>query len=268
MYGIMVAFKDLYFKMGILNSPWVGFKWFETIFADKEFWGVFYNTIIINLYRLLFGFPAPIILALLLNEVRKVWFKKTIQTIVYLPHFISWIVIFGIFQTLLGNSGLVNSILSSLGMTQVDFLSNKQYFRGLLVASGIWKEIGFSSIIYLAAISSINSEMYEAAVIDGAGRFKQAIHITLPSMATTITMLLILTIGGMMNSDFDQVYTMLNPMVRDVGEIIDTYIIRVGISGSSFEIGTAVGLIKNIINLGLLLLANKLAKKISGNGIY
>lgn len=268
MYGVLVAFKDLYFKRGIMGSPWVGFKWFEIIFNDKEFWSVFKNTIIINIYRLVLGFPAPIILALLLNEVRKAWFKRTIQTIVYLPHFISWIVLYGILQAILGNSGVVNTIFTGWGLDKIDFLSSKELFRSLIVGTGIWKEIGFSSIIYLAAITGINPEMYEAAIIDGANRWKQIMHITLPCMAPTVMLLLILTIGSMMNSDFEQVYTMLNPMVRGVGDIIDTYIMRVGISGSSFEIGTAVGLFKNVINLALLLFANFASKKITGSGIY
>lgn len=268
MYGVIVAFKDLYIKKGILGSPWVGLFWFNKLFSDPEFWNVFKNTLILNFYRLVFTFPAPIILALMINEVRVVSMKRTIQTIVYLPHFVSWVVIFGIIQTILGDTGLMNNLFVTLGLNKVNYLSNPSNFRSLLILTGLWKNIGFSSIIYLAAIAGISPEYYEAAIIDGATRFKQILFITLPLMATTVAMLFILNIGSMMNSDFDQVYNLLNPMVRSVGDIMDTYLMRVGIIGGSYEIGTAVGLFKNVINLFLLIIANQITKKLTGNGIY
>jgi putative aldouronate transport system permease protein len=268
MYGASIAFKEFWITKGILGSPWVGFKHFEQIFATDKFWQVFTNTIEINLLRLLFGFPAPIILAILLNEVRHRVFKRSIQTVIYLPHFISWVTISGILFALLSNEGLVNSIIVLFGGESINFLTSNGMFRPLLVISGIWKEIGWGTIIFLAALSGVNPDLYEASVIDGANRWKQIVHITLPSLLPIISILLILNFGSMMNGGFDQVFNMYNPMVYESGDVIDTYVYRVGLTQGQYSVATAIGLFLNVINFVLLIVVNSAAKKMNGQGIY
>ena len=268
MYGIIVAFKDYYSTKGIWGSAWVGFANFKQIFALQKFWQVIRNTLEINVLRLVFDFPAPIILALMLNEVRSQWFKRLTQTIVYLPHFISWVVISGILFNILSSDGLFNTIIIMLGGKPVQFLSNSSTFRPLLVITQIWKEVGWGTIIYLAALSGISPEYYEAAMIDGAGRFKQIFYITLPFLAPTVSIMLILRVGQMMNGGFDQVFNLINPSVYDVGDVIDTYIYRIGLVDGRFSQASAVGLFLNVINCILLLTVNKVSQKIGGAGLY
>lgn len=269
MYGIIIAFKDYSPLKGILGSPWAGFEYFKMILSSEGFWKVFRNTIEINLLRLLFAFPAPIILALLLNELRSRTFKRSIQTIVYLPYFISWVIIAGIMQTFLStNGGVINNIIEIFGGRPISFLTEPSLFRAILVISGIWKDAGYSAIIYLAAISSISMEMYEAAIIDGANRLKQTIYITLPCIIPTISIMLILSIGSMLHGGFDQVYNLYNPMVYEVGDVIDTFIFRTGINQARFSLATAAGLFLSITNFALLFMANKIIKRINGSGIY
>lgn len=268
MYGVTIAFKDFWVTKGILGSPWIGLDHFERIFAMDKFWQVFRNTIEINLLRLVFGFPAPIILALLLNEVRNRVFKRTIQTIVYLPHFISWVTIAGILFVILSQDGLVNQLIHYLGGEKINFLANNDLFRPLLITSGIWKEAGWGTIIYLAALSGINPEMYEAATVDGANRWKQVIYITLPSMVPVISILLILNFGSMMTGGFDQVFNLYNPTVYESGDIIDTYVYRIGLTQGEYSMATAIGLFLNVINFVLLILVNWTSKKLNGTGIY
>lgn len=268
MYGASIAFKEFWITKGILGSPWVGFKHFEQIFATDKFWQVFTNTIEINLLRLVFGFPAPIILAILLNEVRHRIFKRSIQTIIYLPHFISWVTISGILFALLSNEGLVNSLIVLFGGESINFLTSNGMFRPLLVLSGIWKEIGWGTIIFLAALSGVNPDLYEASVIDGANRWKQIVHITLPSLLPIISILLILNFGSMMNGGFDQVFNLYNPMVYESGDVIDTYVYRVGLTQGQYSVATAIGLFLNVINFVLLIVVNSAAKKMNGHGIY
>lgn len=268
MYGASIAFKEFWITKGILGSPWIGFKHFEQIFATDKFWQVFTNTIEINLMRLLFGFPAPVILAILLNEVRHRIFKRSIQTIIYLPHFISWVTISGILFALLSNEGLVNSIVVLFGGDPVNFLTSNSMFRPLLVISGIWKEVGWGTIIFLAALSGVNPDLYEASVIDGANRWKQIVHITLPSLLPIISILLILNFGSMMSGGFDQVFNMYNPMVYESGDVIDTYVYRIGLTQGQYSMATAIGLFLNVINFVLLIAVNSAAKKMNGHGIY
>lgn len=268
MYGASIAFKEFWITKGILGSPWVGFKHFEQIFATDKFWQVFTNTIEINIMRLVFGFPAPIILAILLNEVRHRIFKRSIQTIIYLPHFISWVTISGILFALLSNEGLVNSIVVLFGGDPVNFLTSNSMFRPLLVISGIWKEVGWGTIIFLAALSGVNPDLYEASVIDGANRWKQIVHITLPSLLPIISILLILNFGSMMSGGFDQVFNMYNPMVYESGDVIDTYVYRIGLTQGQYSMATAIGLFLNVINFVLLIAVNSAAKKMNGHGIY
>ena len=269
MYGILLAFKDYYARLGIMGSPWIGFDNFKNVFAMEEFWRAFRNTIEINLLRLLFAFPAPIIMALMLNEVKSRWFKSTVQTVTYLPYFISWVIVGGIIRSLLASDdGVINSLVVSLGGQNIDFLTNPKLFRPLLILSGIWKDVGYGSIVYLAALVSIPSDYYEAARIDGANRFQQLQYITLPCILPTICIMLILQIGSILSGGFDQIFNLYNPIVYEVGDVIDTFIYRIGIGQGRYSIATAVGLFLTSINFVLLIVANKISNKFSGQGIY
>ncbi|OME77732.1 protein lplB [Paenibacillus sp. FSL A5-0031] len=268
MYGATIAFKDFWITKGIMGSPWVGFVHFEKLFETNKFWQVFRNTIEINLLKLLFGFPAPIILAILLNEVRQKFFKRSIQTIIYLPHFISWVTIAGILFSILSLEGPINKMVALFGADPVNFLTSNGMFRPLLIISSIWKEVGWGTIIFLAALSGINPDQYEAATVDGANRFKQIIHITLPGLLPIISILLILNFGSMMNGGFDQVFNLYNTMVYESGDVIDTYVYRIGLTQGQYSVATAIGLFLNIINFVLLIVVNYTAKKLSGQGIY
>lgn len=268
LYGILLAFNDYSASKGILGSPFVGLDNFRKLFELAKFKQVLGNTLIINFLRLVFAFPMPIILALMLNEVRCSIFKKTAQTIVYLPHFISWVVIAGIMFDVLSSDGLLNTIIKQFGGEGVQFLSNSKTFRPLLIISDIWKETGWGTIIYLAALTSLSPDYYEAALIDGAGRMKQIIYITLPLIAPTISIMLILRMGSMMSGGFDQVFNLLTPTVYDVGDIVDTYVYRIGIVDGRFSMATAVSLFLNVINCILLLSVNAVSKKIGDVGFY
>jgi putative aldouronate transport system permease protein len=269
MYGALIAFKDFSIPKGILGSPWAGFEHFRAIFAQEKFWQVFRNTVVISLYRLVFGFPAPILVAILLNELRKMVFKRTIQTIIYLPHFVSWVILGGILVNLLSlDYGVVNHILAWFGVEPIPFMSSPKTFRSVLVGSMIWKEFGWNTIIYLAALAGINPELYEAAMVDGANRWQRIVHITLPGIRSTIIVLLILRLGHMMEGGFEQVFVLLNPSVLSVADIIDTYVYKIGLEQGLFSIAAAVGLFKSVINLGLLVMANRLAKAFGERGLY
>ena len=272
MYGAIIAFKEYRFLDGIIKSPWAdqyGFKYFIRFFESYQSLRVLGNTIIISFYKLIFAFPAPIILALLLNEVRNLKFKRIVQTMSYLPHFMSWIVISAlIIEVLNPVNGLLNAIIVAIGGKSTAFLMEPKYFRTILVLSSIWKEIGWGSIVYLAAISSIDVEMYEAADIDGASRFRKAWSITLPSIIPVIVILFILRIGGFLNAGFDEVLNLYNPAVYDVGDIIDTYVYRVGLQDMRFSYSAAIGLFKNVIGAILLVFTNIVTKAMSGSGIW
>ncbi|XEC93006.1 ABC transporter permease [Paenibacillus tarimensis] len=270
MYGVQLAFKDFYVKDGIWGSPWVGLKHFEYLFtASPQFPQIMKNTIIISFYHIIFGFPAPIILALLFNEIRFSFFKKVAQTISYLPHFLSWIVISGILITLLSPStGVVNYILEIFGIDPIYFLGTEKYFRLTLITSAIWKEVGWGTIIFLAALAGVDSQMYEAAVIDGANRWKQTIYITLPALMPVIAILLILRVGGVLDAGFDQIFNLYSPAVYGVADILDTYVYRIGLQEFQFSLTTAVGLFKNVIGLMLVLTANYIIKKMGQEGLY
>jgi putative aldouronate transport system permease protein len=270
MYGIILAFKKFMYNKGIMGSPWVGLDNFQYILQYKDFWIAFRNTIIIAGGKLIFGFPAPIIISLLLNELRNQKFKKIIQSVLYLPHFLSWIIIFGIVFNLLSvTSGVLAKVLMQyFGMRQVAIIGNPDYFLPLIFISDIWKGVGWGTIIYLAAISGINPELYESAIIDGANRFKQCLYITLPSLKYAIIILLILDMGGIMDAGFDQIFNFYDPGTYNVGDIIDTFVYRLGITGGRYEISTAVGLFKSVINCALLLAANKIANSFGEEGLF
>jgi len=267
MGGLIIAFKDYSFAKGIFGSNWAQpdvLKWFKMVFNGSEFWKVVGNTLVISMLKLIFNFPAPIIFALLINEIKNVYFKKTIQTLVYLPHFISWVILGGMMMALLSSSGGITSLL---GM-ETSILMNPKYFRGLLVVSDMWKEAGWGTIVYLAAITGINPELYESAIIDGAGRFQQMWSITLPSIANAIAVILILRTGNILNAGFDQVFILSSPVTMDVADIIDTYVYRVGLASGRFSLATVVGLFKSVVGLVLVSSTNWISRKIGGNSLW
>lgn len=263
-YGLTIAFKDFNFSKGIMGSPWVGLKHFKFLFSYPDFYTVIRNTVYISGYNLLFGFPAPIILALMLNELRNVIFKRTVQTVVYFPHFLSWVVFGGIIIQLLGpNEGFVNQVIKFFGGEPIYFLTKSEYFRKIVVSSNIIKETGWGAIIYLAALSGIDIEQYEAAIIDGASRFQKLIYITLPGIANTIIIMLILRIGYILDVSFEQIYVLYNPSVYDVADVISTFIYRVGLQSMQFSVTSAMGLFQSIIGFILIVITNKIARKFS-----
>lgn len=270
LYGIQLAFKDFNVRAGIWNSPWVGLQHFEYLFTrSPDFLRILKNTIVISLYHIIFGFPAPIILALLFNEIRLARFKRVAQTITYLPHFFSWVVLSGILVTLLSPSvGIVNYLIELVGLDPIYFLGDKAYFRFTLVVSGIWKEVGWGMIIYLAALAGIDPTLYEAAVVDGANRWQQMLKITLPSILPVIAILFILRMGGILDAGFDQVLNLYHPAVYEVGDILDTYVYRVGLQNFQLSMTTAVGLFKNVIAFALVLTTNFIVKKLGQEGIF
>lgn len=263
MTGITIAFKDFSLNKGIFDSPWAGLKWFEFLFVNDDFMMALKNTVIISLYKLVFNFPAPIILALLLNEVKKQAFKRTIQTIVYLPHFISWVILGGIAYALLSQGA---EIIQLFGMEKSPMIDPSK-FRTFLVLSEMWKSIGWGTVVYLAAISGIDPALYEAAVIDGANRLQQVRHITLPCISSTIIILLILRVGHILNAGFDQIFILYNSLVYDVADILDTYVYRVGLTMGRFSLATAAGLFKSVVGLLLVLFSNWLAKRVGEEGL-
>lgn len=271
MPGVLLAFKKYSARKGIWGSAWVGLKNFKILFTYADFWAALVNTLLLSVGRLLFEFPFAILLALLLNEVRSNKYRKVLQTVYTFPHFLSWIIVAGILKNLLRQDGLVNALLVQLGLADqpVNFLANSSGFRPLMYVTSIWKEAGWSAIIYMAAISGIDEQMYEATLIDGAGRFKQAIYITIPSIAGTIAIMFIMQVGGLLNAGFDQVFNMRNAIVRESANILDTYIYDMTFrSAPDYSFSAAVGLFKSVFGLLLILLADRFSYKISGQSIY
>ncbi|PLR68803.1 MULTISPECIES: ABC transporter permease [Bacillaceae] len=267
MYGLQIAFKDYSIFQGIAASPWVGLENFVTFFESDYFYRTLKNTVLISLYTLLFAFPAPIILALLFNEIRSVTYKKFAQTFTYLPHFISIVVVAGIVANFLSPSnGLVNIILDKLGMDKIYFLTEPDYFRSIFVGMNIWKDVGFNAIIYIAAISGINPLLYEAAKMDGANRWKQMLHITLPGLIPTILILFILNIGSFLEVGYEAIILLYQPATYETADVINTYVYRAGLQGGEYEIGAAAGLFNAVVGLILVVTANKITKKFSENG--
>ena len=269
MYGVIISFQDYYPRLGITGSEWVGFKHFEKLFTGRYFFPVLRNTLIISIGKLLFGFPAPIILCLLLNEVRSLKFKKVVQTISYLPHFISWVVLASIVQTILSpSSGVVNYIIQLLGGEPIFFMGSSDWFRKVIVGSSIWRDTGWQTVVFMAAILSIDPQLYDAADLDGAGRFQKMIYVTLPCIAPTIIIMFIMATGNVIQDDFDQIYNMLNAKVMDVGDVIGTYTYRMGIEKMNFSYATAVGLFKNVVSLILVTFTNAFSRKLSGSSLW
>ena len=266
--GLVIAFKNYNMFKGIWESPWVGFKYFQQILQFDTFWIAVRNTMVLNVLGLVLGFPAPIILALFLNEIRNKTFKKVVQTIIYLPHFISWVIVGGMMYQLFASSGLINTVVKALGGSAVPFLSSNGWWIFTYFIVGIWKNIGWNTIIYLSAMTGIDQEIYEAARVDGCSRFRMMVSITIPCIMETIVIMLILAIGGLASIGFEQPYVMQNSVVMDVADVISTYVYRVGLEQAKFSIGTAVGLAQSVINFILVLSANAISKRISGKGIW
>lgn len=261
MYGAQIAFKEFMFNKGIWGSPWNGLANFRFMFADPLFWRSLRNTLLISIGRVVWTFPIPIFLALLFNEMRDGRYRKVLQTVYTFPNFLSWVTVSGIILNFFGTRGALNSVITALGFDKIEFLVSKEFFRPLVYISANWKEAGWGSIVYLAAISGIDPSLYEAATIDGAGRAQKMFRITLPIIKPTIMILLILNIGGLMNAGFDQVFNLYNPVVYDTADIIDTFIYRMTFQQGFTDFGftTAVGLFKSIANLILIVMANRIA---------
>jgi len=266
MAGIVMAFKQYNVTDGIFGSPWAGLKYFGEMIEAPEFPLIVRNTFFISLLKILFVFPMPILFALLLNEVRVLKLQKVFQTVSYLPHFLSWVVVAGLVRGLLGASGPVNQLTAAFGVKPVLFLTKAEFFVPILIATDIWKEIGWGSIVYLAAIAGIEVQLYEAAEMDGAGRIQRMLHITLPSILSVVVILFLLRVGQVMNAGFDQIFNLYNSMVYSVGDIIDTYIYRAGLEQLRYSYATAVGLSKNLVGLTFLLLTNLIVRRLGGSG--
>lgn len=268
MYGILMAFQDYNIFKGIGGSEWVGFEVFEFIFQQKDFYRAVKNTLMLNFLDLAVGFPAPIILAILLNELKNEKFKKISQTVLYLPHFLSWVIIGGMAYLIFSSTGLVNNILANFGIARVEFLSEKVHWLITYVGIGVWQNAGWGTILFLAAMTAINKELYEAAAVDGAGRLRNIWHITLPGIRPTICILLVLQLGRMVSIGFDRPYVLGNALVREYSDVISTYVYRVGLGSNDFSQATAVGLFQSVASLIFLLSANFITKKVGDQGIW
>lgn len=264
MAGNIMAFED--FKIGgsIFASKWVGLRWFHEFFTGPYFGRNITNTLILSFSLLIFSFPAPILFALMLNEVKSKAYKSIIQTVSYMPYFVSMVVVVGIISNVLSvNDGVVNVFIKKLGMEPIDFMSSSEWFRPIYIISDIWQTCGWASIIYLACLSSIDPQLYEAAYIDGAGRWQQMLHVTLPGMAPTIIMMLIIRVGGLMSVGFEKIVLMYSPIIYDVSDVIQTYVYRRGLIDMQYSFASAVGLFNSVVNLILIMTVNHISKKVS-----
>lgn len=268
MYGASIAFKNFVPKLGITGSPWVGFKHFESFFNNVYFERLLTNTVLLSVYNLIFGFPAPIVLAIMLNEVRQSWFKRTVQTVSYLPHFISVMVICGMMVDFTASGGVINDLLSLFGVKRQTMLLNPALFRPVYVISEIWQGVGWGSIVYLAALTAIDPSLYEAARIDGAGKLQQIWHVTLPGIAPTIVVMLILKLGSMMSVGSDKILLLYNSNIYATADVISTYVYRKGLLENNFSFSTAVGLFNSVINFALVVGANFISRKINDTSLW
>lgn len=266
--GSMMAFENYVPAKGLLGSKWVGLENFKFIFSLPDSRQVFFNTLIIAFAKLILNIIVPVTFAVLLNEIRAKFFKKTFQTIVYLPHFLSWVVLATVITNMFSLEGPFNAVIQAFGASPIQFLADNHWFRKVIVGSDVWKEFGYNSVVYLAALTSIDPGLYEAASIDGANRWKQTIHITLPALMPTMVLMTALNLGNILNAGFDQIFNLYNPIVYETADIIDTYVYRIGMVERQYSIGAAVGLLKSVISFILILSANKCAKKATGSGIF
>lgn len=269
MYGIIIAFQDFNIFGGISGSEWVGMAQFERLLHSDEFLQVLTNTLLISLYKITILFPIPIVIALMLNEVRRMFFKRTIQTIIYLPHFLSWVIISGLFINILSPSGgIVNEIIRSFGGEPISFFTSNSLFRSLVVFTAGWKEMGWNAIVFIAALAGIEQEQYEAAAIDGAGRIRQMWSISLPGMLPTIVLMFILRIGSLLEAGTEQILTMYNPLVYETGDVIGTFVYRMGLGQQDYSFSTAVGLFNSAVGFLLIIIGNMLSRKFIGRSIW
>ncbi|AKO97322.1 MAG: ABC transporter permease subunit [Marinovum algicola] len=269
MYGLQIAFKDYSIFRGVAASPWIGFEHFQTLFGNDQFLRALKNTIIISFYGLLFGFPMPIILALMFNEILKQSFKKTAQTIVYLPHFISSVIIAGIVITAFSPSaGIVNTFLGWIGVEPIYFLTKPEWFRPIFVGTGIWQEAGFQSIVYLAAIAGVSPTLYESAVVDGASRWQMMWKITIPSILPTIIIMLIIRIGNMLEISFEMIILLYQPATYETADVVNTFIYRQGIQGGQYDLAAAAGLFNAVVAFVLVMTANTISKRYSRTSLW
>lgn len=266
MYGVLLAFKNYKFNLGILGSPWVGFKYFKNFLSDSQFYNIIRNTLSISLLKLLIGFPAPILLALMINEVASLRYKKIVQTLSYLPHFVSWVVVITLMQKLFSPyTGAINELRQWINPNAeaIFYLGEPSWFYPLVIISDVWKGVGWGSIVYLATLTSIDPTLYEAAEIDGAGRMGKIAHITLPCLFPTIGILLIMSMSGILNAGFDQIYMMQKPSTMHLAEVLDTYVLKRGIKQGDFSYSTAIGLFKSLISMLLIVVVNNVTRRIS-----
>jgi putative aldouronate transport system permease protein len=269
MYGIVIAFQDYNIFKGVGGSEWVGLDQFTRLFGSPDFYEILRNTVLISLYKLAASFTIPIVLSLLLNELRHLVFKRVTQSIIYLPHFVSWVIFSGVIISFLNPvDGLINTVIAKLGGNPIDFLGNTSYFRSILVISDVYKEVGWGTIIYLAAIAGVNADLYEAARMDGANKARQMWHVTLPAIRPVIIILVILSLANILEAGFQQVFLLYSPLVYEVGDIIDTYVYRVGIQEANYSYATAAGLFKSLVAMVLIVSVNKLVKLSGQDGLW
>ncbi len=268
MYGLIISFKDFVPTLGIWKSPWVGMRHFESFFTSVYAWRLIRNVVVLNVYNLIVQFPAPIILALMLNEVRSMPFKRTVQTITYLPHFVSLVIIVGLMMDFLSREGVVNRIMIAMGMEAIPFFSESSWFRTLYVGSNVWQTAGWGSIIYLAALAGINQELYEAAEADGAGRWLKMWHISLPGLLPTTVVLFIMRIGQMMTVGFEKIILMYNPLTYETADVISSFVYRRGLIQADWSYSTAVGFVNSAINFALLVTINKIARRTGETSLW
>lgn len=269
MYGLQIAFRDFSVVKGVWGSEWVGLEHFKTLFNSVNFSRVLKNSIVTSLLRLLFSFPVPIVLALLLNEVKNAKFKKTVQTVMYLPHFISWVIVITMVTGLFSRSqGVINELIVALGGEKIDFLTSKDWFRPLLIGSSIWKEAGWGTIVYLAALAGVDQELYEAAALDGAGRWQRMLHITLPCIASTITVMLILNMGSILSNGFEQIWLLQNAPNKEIAEVLETYSYQVGLREGRYSFAAAIGFFQSLVGMIMIFVSNFLSKRTGGDGLW
>ena len=270
MAGNIIAFRRYRAGGSLFGQKWSGLKYFKQFIGDKTFWRAFRNTLVLNISYLLVRFPLTLIFALLLNEIKALWWKKFVQTVSYLPHFISMVIVTGMIRELVSTSGPLNQLIAHFGGDKISFIAYPQYFNPIFVISGVWQALGWGTILYLAAIAGINPSLYEAAEVDGANHFQRVWHVTIPCILPTITTLLILDIGGLVGSGgaFEKVFLLYNPMTYETADIISTFVFRMGLGSGNYSYATAVGLFEALLNLTLLTIANKVSKKVSGSGLW
>jgi putative aldouronate transport system permease protein len=268
MYGVLIAFKDFVATKGILGSPWVGFKHFERFFDSYQFWKLIKNTLGLSVLQLIIGFPLPILLALMLNQIRSKKYKGFVQTVVYAPHFISVVVLAGMIYVFFSNNGLINNLIQIFGGETISFMAKPEWFKPLYIASGVWQETGWAAIIYLAALAGVSQETHEAALVDGANKWQRILHVDLPAIMPTAVILLILSVGNIMNIGFEKAYLLQTPLNQPSAEIIPTYVYKMGLQQAQYSFSAAVGLFNAVINLILLIAVNKFAKRLSGQGLW